>query len=240
MNSGAAFSPTASIEMRLVRLLTVGLSLALLPVGLAAQNVPSPYRFLETRHSPGLFAGYLMTDPGDLNFGPHEAALFGARYGLHLTGPLTVEGSLGFSPTQRTLYARTATGSGDALANLGDVDALLLIADASLKLHVTGARAWRGLAPFGVISGGLAADLASADPRESALAEEQRFDFGPSFAASIGLGTDFFLTERLSLRAEARDYLWRFSYPAGLTETGDAETDWTNNYAVTLGAALHF
>jgi hypothetical protein len=225
--------------MRIVRLLTLGLC-TLLPGVLQAQNVPSPYRFLETSHAPGFFAGYLMTNTGDLDLGPHSAPLFGARYSLHLTGPLSAEANLGFSPTERTLYARSAAGGQDQLIDLGDKSALLGVLDVVLKLHATGARAWHGLAPFAVFGAGVAADLSGADAREQAVGEEQRFDFGPSFAATAGLGLDFFLTERLSLRLEGRDYLWRLSYPAGLTDAGEQTTDWANNVAVTFGGALHF
>jgi hypothetical protein len=226
--------------MRFARPLTVGIALMLLPVGLSAQAVPSPYRFIETTHSPGLFGGYLFADAGELDLGPREAPLFGVRYDLHLTGPLSVEANVAFSPTERTVYARTATGGGAALVPLGDVGASMLLADASLKLHVTGARAWRGFAPFGVLGGGIVADLAGADALEGAVSEDQRFDFGPSFAANLGFGTDFFLTEQLSLRAEVRDYLWRLTYPGGLTASAERENEWTNNFVVTLGGALHF
>ncbi|MQA90329.1 MAG: outer membrane beta-barrel protein [Gemmatimonas sp.] len=226
--------------MRPVRLLTVGLMLALLPAGLAAQSVSSPYRFIETRHSPGIFGGYLLTDSGALDLGPRSAPTFGVRYGLYLTGPLSVEASLGFASTDRQLYARTATGGQTLLTPLGEVNTFLLMADGALKLRITGARAWRGIAPFGLLGAGLVADLGSSDAREAAIPEEQRFDIGPSFAALGGLGTDFFVGDSFSLRVDVRDYLWRLSYPAGLTGLDENESDWTNNVMFTLGGAIHF
>lgn len=225
--------------MRIVRLLTLGFC-TLLPGVLQAQTVPSPFRFLETSHAPGIFGGYLTTSAGDLDLGPRSAPIFGARYTLHLTGPLSAEANLGFSPSERTIYARSASGGQDQLVSLGDKNSLLGILYVTLKFHVTGQRAWHGLAPYGVFGAGVVAELSGSDAREAALPGEQQFDFGPAFAATAGLGVDFFLTERLSVRLEGRDYLWRFSYPAGLTDTGEQTNDWVNNVAVTFGGALHF
>lgn len=224
--------------MRYVGWLAVGLLLTLGPVTLEAQRVPSPYRYLETRHSPGIWGGYFIGDGGDLDLGPASAPIFGARYGFHLTGPLSVEANAGFTPTERSIFARATSGEG--LVEIGPTDVYLGIADVALKFHVTGQRAWHGLAPFGLLGAGLALDFAGTDEREAAIAPEQRFDFGPAFAASVGLGSDYFLTEQFSLRVEARDYIWRLAYPAGLTASGAAENDWTNNFAITLGGAIHF
>lgn len=227
-------------DMRHVWFVTLGMLLCLVGTPLDAQTIPSHYDFIETKHSIGLFGGYLVGDGGDLDVGPKSGPIAGARYNIHFTGPLSGEIGLGFASTQRTIRIRSALGGGSPLIEIGDTDALLLLGEAGLKFHLTGARTWRGLAPFGLVTIGFMTDLQGTDPREAQISEEQRFQLGPSFALSVGAGSDFFLTEQFSIRIDARDYLWRLVYPAELTEAGRRGTDWTNNLSFSLGGAIHF
>lgn len=227
-------------DMRHVWFVTLGMLLCLVGTPLEAQSISSHYDFIETKHSIGLFGGYLVADGGDLELGPKSGPIAGARYNIHFTGPLSGEVGLGFSPTERTLRIRSALGGESSLIEIGDTDALILLGEAGLKFHLTGARTWRGLAPFGLVTVGFMTDLQGADPREAQIPEEQRFQLGPSFAVSVGAGSDVFLTEQFSLRVDVRDYLWRLVYPAELTEAGRRDTDWANNLSFTLGGAIHF
>ena len=216
------------------------LLLLLLPTILAAQSIPSPFRFIETSHSIGLYGGYLLPDAGSLDLGPKAAPIFGARYNLHFTGPLSGEVVVGISPGERSIYAPATGGAQGQLQHLGDTELMMMMAEGGLRFHFTGARAWNGLAPYGIVTGGIAIDASGLDELEEEIPAEQRFQFGPAFAAGIGLGTDFFLTERFSLRAEVRDHIWRLTHPGGLTESGQRETQWRNNIGLTLGGAIHF
>lgn len=217
--------------------------------GAAAQSVPSPFRYVETRHTVGFFGGYLLTDPGiairetEVEMGPQSAPLVGVRYGLRFGGPLSGEASLAFSPTERTVFvpSQSPNPAEQVPQPAGTRDMALLLADAGVVFHLTGDRTWRGLAPFLVGSGGLALDLRGAGEEEESIPETARFDFGPSFAVGAGIGTDWFPTRRLSVRAEVRDRLWQIEAPQGL-RPADLRTvsEWTNNVTFSLGAALHF
>lgn len=207
---------------------------------LLAQEITSPFRYVEATQAAGAYVGWLATSTGESDLGPRSAPLLGARYSIRFGGPVTGEAILSGGPSERTIYGRTIAGGDTTLVGLADTDVFLLLAEAGLRFHLTGPRTWNGLAPFVAASGGLAMDLLGSSEFEEALAEEQRFDFGPGFAVGLGAGTDWFLTERLSARLEARDYVWRLSTPAGLAGTGREETEWTHNFAFTLGAALHF
>lgn len=207
---------------------------------LAAQQIRSPYRFIDETQSLGVFGGYLTTRPGTPEVGPQDLAVFGVRYNLRFTGPLSGEASLGFASGNRQVLREDADTPGFQLVSVGEATMNLLVAEAGLRFHLTGPRAWRGLAPYVVGTGGLAADLSGQGELDADVPEAQRFDFGPSFAVGLGAGTDWFLTERLSLRIEARNHTLRLSIPAGLTETQAATTQWTNNLGFTLGTALHF
>lgn len=219
--------------------LLFGTLFAVLPA--QAQQITSPYRFIEETHSIGAYGGYLLTNPGTPEVGPQSAPIFGVRYNLRFTGPLSGEAAVSFSPTHRQIIRSDTlilqpepTGETASMA--------LLIAEAGLRFHLTGPRAWRGIAPFVVGTGGLAADLTGRDPAEEELVpvEAQRFRYGPGFAVGVGVGTDLFLSQRLSLRLEVRDHILRIPIPGGLRENLRAENQWTNNLGVSLGTALHF
>lgn len=206
-----------------------------------AQTVPSPFRYVETTQSASVFAGYLWTGEGEHGLWPQDAPLLGALYTIRFSGPLSGEVMLGAAPSQRTVFQRTSAPTDSVqLAARGDVNSLLLTGEAGLRFHLTGARTWRGIMPFVATGVGIAADVLRGNELEETIEETQRVDLGPAFAVSVGAGTDWFLTERLSLRLEGRDHLWRVSIPEGLTNTRRAENEWTHNLGVTLGVALHF
>ena len=221
--------------MRRVSLLVV----VLVAIGspLAAQVVPSPYRFLEKVHTLGLNAGYVFTDRGNFDTGPHSAPLVELQYRGRFAGPLSGVFGVSYLPSKRTVYA-SAPASG--IAPIGDVDAHLLQAQAGLEFTITGARTWNSLAPFLGATGGLITDISGRSDleKDASLPETQLIDFGPSFAVSASAGTDWFLTERLSIRAAARAHLWRFETPAGLA--GTERNEWLKNGGGILGVAFHF
>jgi hypothetical protein len=208
-------------------------------VPLEAQQIRSPYRFIDESQSLGVYGGFLFTNPGSPEVGPRNAPIFGLRYNLRFTGPLSGEAAVSFIPTDRQVIATDAiifdpqpTGATPSMN--------LLVAEAGLRFHLTGTRAWHGLAPYALATIGVATDLSGEGEADEALPEAQRFRFGPSFAAGLGAGTDWFLTERLSLRLEVRDHILRLPIPEGLRPAGGDENQWTNNFAISVGTSLHF
>lgn len=234
------------------RTLTATLALAALlgsASGAGAQSIPSPFEYLETRHSVGFFGGYLLADPGIgvngevVELGPQSAPTAGVRYQIRFGGPLSGEVAAAFSPTTRKVYgpSRQPDPSKQVPVEAGEADVALLLGEAGLVFHLTGDRTWHRLAPFVAGTGGVAADLAGGGAADKALLATERFEFGPSFAVGIGLGTDWYPTRRLSIRAEVRDRLWKIELPEGLRPTGEREvSEWTHNAAFTLGGAIHF
>lgn len=226
--------------MRQIRLIVLCALAVSVPGRLAAQSIPSPYEYVETRHSVSVYGGYLQTDPGRLDLGPQPAPLFGARYGIHLTGPLLGEVDLGLVPTTRTIYRRTSNQPNPPLVGIGEAEVMTFLAEAGLVFQITGARTWRGLAPYLSLGGGLATGINQGDDDEGGLSEDQLYRFGPAFAAAAGVGTNFFVSERISIRLDFRDHFWRLNYPVGLTGTPERESQWRHNFGLTLGSAIHF
>lgn len=217
------------------------LALSALPAAAAAQTVPSPFRYIEPSQSASLFAGYLETDTGDYGIGFQSGPIVGAHYAIRFSGPLTGEVMLATLPTQRAVVQRIAVGDSSELRVLDEgVDALVLTGEAGLRFGLTGARTWNDLAPYLSARGGVIGDLLGRTELEESIEASQRVDFGPSFAVSVGAGADWFPTERISVRLDARDHLWRISIPQGLTPANRQDSEWTHNLGVTLGVALHF
>ena len=204
---------------------------------LAAQAVPSPYRFLEKAQGLGVHAGYLFTDHGEFDTGPHSAPIVGIDYRGRFAGPLSGVVSLSYLPSQRTVYGQ---GTNSVVQALGDTDAHLIQAQAGLEFTVTGARTWNSLAPFVGATAGLIADVSGRSDleTEASLPATQLIELGPSFAVGGSAGTDWFISDRFSVRAAARGHLWRFKTPAGLA--GTEESEWLLNGGGTLGVAFHF
>lgn len=217
----------------------------------AAQTVPSPYEYIEPTQSVGAFAGWLwaeqsvaLSDTTSVGLGPASAPLVGVRYQLRATGPLSVEAALAVSPSERPL-AR-AQFVDDSLRVVGEdlgvsVPATLVMADAGLRFHLTGARTWRGLAPFVAGSAGIIADVRGTFDEEEEIEEDERFRFGPSFAVGAALGTDWFPTRTISLRIEGQGRLWRMTTPAGFfARSARQRSEWNPVAGITVGGAIHF
>jgi hypothetical protein len=210
------------------------------PVVSSAQTIPSPYTYVEDTQSLSVFGGYLWTGRGDTPVGPHSAPLGGIAYTMRFTGPVSGEASFATVPTRRTLFEREVVDDSVRLNDLGEVESILVLAEAGVRLHLTGPRHWNGLAPYVAGSVGLANDYGRSTAAHDSLPAAEQFNFGPGFAIGIAAGTDWFLTPRLALRVEARDRLWRLTIPQGLNNQLREETEWTHNAAVTIGAALYF
>jgi hypothetical protein len=206
-----------------------------------AQTIPSPYAYIETSQSVGLWAGYLNADAGNRGIGPQSAPFFGTRYTIRLTGPLSGVGGIAAIPTRRTVFERVIVSADSIVLDpIGEADLLLLMAEAGLRFTFTGNRTWNGLAPYAGANLGLVGNVRGRPAFEDDLEGAQRVSFGPGFALGLNAGTSWFLSERFSLRGEASNHLWRLTVPEGLTQQQRRESQWTNNLGISLGAALHF
>lgn len=214
-----------------------------------AQQIPSPYRYVETTQGIQLFGGWLLTDPEvgireDVSaaFGPQDAPILGARYLIRLSGPLDGEVGVGFSPSERRLFTRSPAGDSLSPVDTGETaDAPLLLAEAGLRFDLTGGRTWRGLQPYLGATGGLVAELGSRDAAEDDLSETERVDFGPGLALGLKLGADWNPSDRWTAFAEVSDRLWKVEIPpAFLSEEADDDSEWTNNVGLVAGLSLRF
>jgi hypothetical protein len=210
----------------------------------AAQRIDSPYRFLDHGQYVGVFAGHVDAAEGALQLGPQPAQMFGARWALRVSGPFSVSAELGYMPTTRMVRDTVFVPAEEAFREIGEADMHMLSVMALLKLSLTGARTWNNLRPFAVAGAGAVIDLAGSPAVEEEMMANVRYDFGTSFAGTFGGGVEWFPTQRVSVRADARNLLWRLGIPEAylLTEAGQGlgRSNWESNLALTAGVSFHF
>lgn len=231
--------------MRIRGFLLLAVLGTILPEAASAQRIDSPYRFIETSQAIGVFAGPVQTGQNTLEMGPHDGFHFGARYGIRIGGPFTVEAEAAFLPTTRDVFAIDSLAADSTDRRLiGEADVALLMVGAQIRFDLTGPRTWHGLQPFIVAGGGAVIDLAASDQIEEDLPRDDRFDFGTSFAGELGAGVEWFLSDRLSLRVDARQHFWKLETPGGFglaPHGGDlAEDEWIGNFKASAGLSIHF
>jgi hypothetical protein len=241
----------------MMRLSRTALLAALALVGGAraagAQTIPSPYRHIGPSQSIGVSVGYLFTDPDvtltdstSAAMGHGSAPVVGLRYQIRASGPLSVEFAVSASEGKRKLFGPdfNADSTEVTAEDLGvSVPSTVVMADAGLRFHITGARTWNGLAPFVAASGGLVADVRGTMDEEGAaeLSATEVFRFGPSFAVAGALGTDWFPRQNASLRLELQGRLWRLHTPIGFQNDRTTEqSEWNPVVGISVGGAIHF
>lgn len=212
------------------------------PFAAEAQTIPSPYRFIERKQGTGAFVGMLWADRGRFGFGPGDGPIVGGRWGIELSGPLSLEGvATLLTGTRDVIHPGRVEGD----RKIGEADQLLTMLEARLKFSVVGARTWHGLSPFIVAGGGIAFDLAGGAPIEQDLAAEDAFEFGTSFVGTLGLGTRWFVTDRIALRTDGLFSLWEIPTPFGFTDAargfGDVEeNEWVRGLQVSVSAVIRW
>ena len=211
----------------------------------AAQSIPSPYDFVEHSQEWAVFAGKTDLNPGQLGLGPRNATMFGGRYAVAFSGAagFDVYGVLYKSTRDVLDVSRPAD---DRVIGRSDFNAIL--AHARLRINLTGQRAWRGLQPFVAFGGGVAG-TSFADrllETNADMARDEWFEFGPVFTGVFAAGTNFHVSDKVSLRIEADMNLWKLGTPIGwLTVEADPlnenpESEWVSGKSITLGAAWRF
>ena len=208
----------------------------------AGQRIPSPYRFYETKQEAGAFTGWIAPGTGRFGYGPRNGPMVGVRYGVELSGPVSLEGLVNWIPTTRDVIdPRRQEGQ----RRIGEADANLLGVDARLKLSLTGARTWHHLNPFALVGAGAMWDLAQTATIEADLGEQDRFEFGTAFVGVLGGGMRWFANDHWIMRGDALLHIWKLDTPSGFrlasrgfTDVGTSE--WVNAGSVVIGAAYRW
>lgn len=207
-----------------------------------AQRVESPYRFIDASQEGGAFVAYVAADKGAVGLGATSGPAFGARYTIRISGPfmLDVEGM--YFPTERAVLDTVVVDS--AFRSIGTARQQLVIGTAALRLNLTGNRTWHGFIPFVAFGGGGVLEAGSDDEDFEVTPVDAKAEFGTSFAGSLGAGFQYFPSERLSIRVDGRNLLWKVETPAALRRGNLGATmpadEWLQNLTASVGVSIHF
>lgn len=208
----------------------------------AAQEIPSPYRYMEKGQEVSLFGGFMNPDAGRFGFGPRDLQVLGARYSVVVSNAFSLEGlaSTAFGPRD---IVNPNRDEGDRVVDEAEVRLISL--EARLQFALTGRRTWRGLQPFVFAGGGVSFDTLGDQDEDFFLDEEDRFSFGTRLTGSFGGGARFAVTDRWLVRADAGIFLYKLEYPIGWRDVtmgfeGIPEDEWMSSPGLTLGLAWRF
>lgn len=212
-----------------------------------AQQITSPYRYIDQNQALTAQATYIATNRGMLDLGPASGMAYGLSYTIRLGGPFNIDLAASFFPTRRavmdTVPADSATLTDNPLASvtkIGEDKLGIALLTAALRFDITGPRTFHGLMPFVVFGGGLARQVYQSGISDIHLISARRYHFGGLFAGQIGGGTDWFLTHRLTARLDVRDLFWRIGIPAAFQRSPIPSKEWVQNLQASLGFSWRF
>lgn len=206
----------------------------------------SPFHDIRKGHTFTPTFGQFGGSGGEFGIGPHDGRVYGFRYDLR-TGS-TVQLGLGFA---RADLKRLIVDPFVELANRvsGPVDQTVSLAEVNLQFNVTGGKTWHRLAPF--LGTGLGLTFPTSTPGDTS-----RFKLGHKLYLAPFTGMRLFVTDRLSLRGEARVVFWKLKYPTTFQNepalepgTPDAPNavitdgrlnEWTNSSWLLVGLGYSF
>jgi hypothetical protein len=147
-----------------------------------------------------------------------------------------------YFPTEHAVLDSVVVDS--AFQQIGTADQTLLIATAALRFNITGPRTWHGLQPFVVLGAGAVIETSHDKDAVNQAPVDARFDFGTSFAGTLGGGIAWLPSRHLAIRLDGRNVLWKVTTPAALRR-GDIgltmpDDEWVQNFTAAAGVSILF
>ncbi len=168
----------------------------------------SPYRDIRKGHSITPLFGRIGGGGGTYGIGPQDGNVYGVRYDVRTAGSV----SFGLTLAQGDLKRYIVDPFVEVVRRKsGPVPQRVRFVDVSLQLNLTGGKSWHRLAPYTGVSLGVAFG-------QQTPADTSGYHFGNKFYFAPQIGTRYFLTERLHLRADIRGAFWKLSYPVSFTQ----------------------
>lgn len=232
------------------RLLSSGilaLALAVWPSGRLSAQVghepaASPFRDITSRQGLTAVTGWFFGNQAEVPVGARPGLLVGARLATRLSGPLDLWVTAGRVASSRFVVNPDTT---DAERVSGPVSYTLVAADITMGLNLTGAKSWRGLAPYVAFGFGVVTPTHK-------VVDPGGYEAGTNFTFVPTLGTRLFVARTLAVEAELRDYFIRYEWPrdyfvptnSALTPVLDShkydDRDMTHNAVLSLGLSYRF
>src|SRR5688572_5963357 len=226
----------------LVRIILPAVGLLTLSQPVSAQRLSSPYRFLNTTMEAGAFAMHLQPAKGTLGLGSESGLAYGVRYSIQVSGPFMLEAEGIYFPTAHAVLDTAVVDSSYKV--IGTADNAIAAGTAALRVNLTGQRTWHGIQPFVNFGVGFAIETSRDQDAVNLAPETARFEFGTSFAGLFGAGINWVPAERLAVRIDARNVLWKIKTPAGLLNGSTGRLiptdEWVQNLGLSAGVSFLF
>ena len=197
--------------MKHSRLLPFVALLGLLPAALAAQvgydPSHSPYHDILRGNGWTFTYGHVYGNGGPLRVSPNSGTSLGLRYDVRFSRLLQ-----GFVGLSRMGLQREILNHDDSLVHryTGPVDQNVWTPEVGMQINLSGAKNWRGIAPF--LSVGMGAAVGN-----KVASDTNGLVFGTKLFFTPTAGLRFFLSERLHLRVEGQMMYWKMKYPSNWT-----------------------
>jgi hypothetical protein len=221
------------------------------PVG--AQSITSPYDFVEKSRGIYAYGTYVATNRGVIGIGPGSGPAAGLGFAIRVSGPFTLDSRVAYFSTTRTIYDVQDAGHDPetireepmtGLVEVGSADVTAVLTDLSLRFDVTGPRTWYRLQPYALIGVGGVFRVAEDNAAEEALPEgaDLRVRFRSGITGHVGGGAEWYVTQRFTLRFDARSLFWRLHVPSGFITSARVidDREWVQNGHLSLGVAFRF
>jgi hypothetical protein len=207
----------------------------------------SPFHDITEHQSLVVFGGRFAGNSGAAGVGALPGLGVAGRLAVRLSGPVDFWLTVGEASSMRRVLSAGSTSGVDSVRLTGTPKMTVVLADIALALNLTGSKSWHGLAPY------VGVGLGVASPAH-AVTDSSGFRFGVTFTLVPTLGTRLFLSRRLALHFEARDYYFRYQYPLAFFDTPYVgpppsesvlpltakSTQWAHNFTLWIGAAYLF
>jgi len=230
--------------------LAVLTALVLTAAPTAGQDIDSPYDFVDTSQSVWAFGSAVLTDRGTIDVGPGSGYAGGIGYTIRISGPFNFEGRVAYLPTSRRVYRAVPADSAAiiedpmvGLEEIGTADLSLLLLDASLRFDITGPRTWHRLQPYALLGVGGVLRVSTDNAAEEGLPAQPdyRVRFKNGVTGHVGAGVEWHASDRFTVRADARDVLWKVHVPDGFLEDRIIDdSQWVQTAHLSLGLAFRF
>jgi hypothetical protein len=185
---------------------------------------------------------HISADRGSVGLGAKSGPAYGVRYGIRLGSAFQIDVDGMYFPTEHAVLDTAVVDS--AFKQIGTASQTLVVATLAMRLNLTGARTWHGLQPYVVFGGGGVIEAKKDKAAIETAPVDARFAFGTSFAGVFGGGFELFPTNRLAIRVDGRNILWKVKTPAALARGALGVTmpadEYVQNPTVSAGISIHF
>jgi hypothetical protein len=178
---------------------------------------------------------------GTFGIGPKPGPAGGARWGISIGGPFSIELTGTYLDTKRDVKNPGLEGD---FTTVGEADIDLITIDARIKFMLLGQRTWRRISPHFLVGAGFTFDVAGSQAEDQLVLPADRYNFGTSFSGLLGFGARWFLTDRFLIRPDFTLQLWQQDIPEGYAVRealiASPREEWIQSWSLMIGLSYNF